>query len=83
VVARSHQNDPAKLPTIIHACSLTVEVVAILLGPQQAPSGPQLMHILHRFNPTTGRRDRPVEGWRPPLILYLDAPELHAEAVKQ
>ncbi len=79
------------LPTIIHTSSLAVEVEAILLGPQQAPTGPQVMRIRHRFNPVTGRRDLPVEGWiretvdgpvlEATLDLYLDAPELHAEAL--
>lgn len=79
------------LPTIIHTSSLEVEVEAILLGPQQAPTGPQVMRIRHRFNPATGRRDLPVEGWiretvdgpvlEATLDLYLDAPELHAEAL--
>ena len=79
------------LPTIIHTSSLEVEVEAILLGPQQAPTGPQVMRIRHRLNPATGRRDLPVEGWiretvdgpalEATLDLYLDAPELHAEAL--
>lgn len=79
------------LPTIIHTSSLEVEVEAILLGPQQAPTGPQVMRIRHRFNPDSGRRDLPVEGWiretvdgpvlEATLDLYLDAPELHAEAL--
>ena len=79
------------LPTIIHTSSLEVEVEAILLGPQQAPTGPQVMRIRHRYNPETGRRDLPVEGWiretvdgpvlEATLDLYLDAPELHAEAL--
>jgi hypothetical protein len=79
------------LPTIIHTSSLAVEVEAIILGPQQAPTGPQVMRIRHRFNPATGRRDLPVAGWiretvdgpvlEATLDLYLDAPELHAEAL--
>lgn len=79
------------LPTIIHTSSLAVEVEAILLGPQQAPTGPQVMRIRHRFNPASGRRDLPAEGWiretvegpvlEATLDLYLDAPELHAEAL--
>src|SRR5690554_4119324 len=79
------------LPTIIHTSSLAVEVEAIIIGPKAAPTGPQVMRIRHRFNPASGRRDLPVEAWiretaegpvlETTLDLYLDAPELHADAL--
>ncbi|MEE4249152.1 MAG: hypothetical protein V2I38_01030 [Alcanivoracaceae bacterium] len=49
------------------------------------------MRIRHRITPDSGRRDLPVRGWireafdgpvlAATLDLYLNAPELHAEAL--
>jgi hypothetical protein len=79
------------LPTVLHTTNLDVVVVAVLLGPQDAPTGPQVMRLRHAFNPATNRRDLPVTGWiratpdgpvlEATLDVYLDAPELHAEAL--
>lgn len=78
-------------PSVIHTSNLDVVVNAILLGPQEAPTGPQVMRMRYRFNPDSGRRDLPVTGWiretengpelEATLDLYLDAPELHADAL--
>ncbi|MFN3713747.1 MAG: Ig-like domain-containing protein [Alcanivoracaceae bacterium] len=58
---------------------------------QAAPTGPQVMRLRYRHNPASGRRDLPIAGWiretpggpvlEATLNVYLDAPELHAEAL--
>jgi len=86
------------LPTVLHTSSLLAVVKLSTLATtltgdqeQEAPTGPQVMRLRHRFNPLTGLRDLPGEGWiretpdgpvlEATLDLYLDAPELHAEAL--
>ena len=82
------------LPTRIMTSNLDVAVITIaglLLGPQDAPTGPQVMRFRYRDNTQTGRRDLPARGWireteggpvlEAELDLYLDAPALDPEVL--